>query len=63
MALIQAYHRPRILDLQALSYWSKKPKNPTDFAYVCNKATSSAIDHLKDVHKLGKHGAIREERA
>jgi hypothetical protein len=41
----------------------KKPKNPTDFVYVCNKATSSAIDHLKDVHKLGKHGAIREERA
>jgi hypothetical protein len=30
---------------------------------MCNKATSSAIDHLKDVHKLGKHSTIHEERA
>jgi len=40
----------------------KEPKNPTDFAYVCTNATSSAIDHLKYIHKLGKHSAITEER-
>jgi hypothetical protein len=40
----------------------KKPLKPTDFAYVCTKATSSAIDHLRDVHKLGRLGAITEEQ-
>jgi hypothetical protein len=40
----------------------KKPRTLTDFAYVCNKSTSSAIDHLNDVHKLGRNSTIYKER-
>jgi hypothetical protein len=36
----------------------KKPSNPSKFAYICTKATSSAVDHLRDVHHLGAHGPI-----
>jgi hypothetical protein len=39
----------------------KQPSNPARFAYVCTKATSSAIEHLKDVHHLGRHGRIAVE--
>jgi hypothetical protein len=41
----------------------KKPSNPSRFAYVCTKATSSAIEHLQDLHRLGRHGRITVERS
>jgi hypothetical protein len=39
----------------------KQPPNPARFAYVCTKATSSAIEHLKGFHRLGPHGRLAPE--
>jgi hypothetical protein len=37
---------------------TRRPRNAKDFAFICTKATSSAIDHLQRVHRLGPRGAI-----
>jgi hypothetical protein len=35
-----------------------KPSKPTNFAYICIRSTSSAIEYLRLRHRLGPHGAI-----
>jgi hypothetical protein len=38
-----------------------KPAKPIDFAYVCTRSTTSAIEHLRLRHRLGQHGPIAVE--
>jgi hypothetical protein len=55
---------------EAIDYWIcklchtalKKPSNPHKFAYTCDKATSSAIEHLRLVHRQGPNGQIAPRR-
>ena len=53
-----------------LDYWvcrlchnsPTKPRSPKNFAYVCTKATSSAMAHLERVHALGSTGVVTPRR-
>lgn len=41
---------------------SRRPRSVKAFASICTGAISTAIDHLKRVHRVGPHGLITVDK-